>query len=278
MKAAIYLTVAGILYNASAHGQNDLAEGQQLFRTYCSACHDVHSEIYGPQLASITKKRNREWLYAFIQNSQQVIISGDSYARYLFEQYDRAVMPSFQHLSQAHINEIISYISYESGREVNKTEDRGASAGILRGKQIFQDQCKTCHSINFEKDAPALGSVSKRLPYPWLKNFIHNSQKVIRSGDHYANDLYNQFDDKVMVSMEFLTDDDIKDVLAYIQYISTAHMPEDPHAGGIEQSSAVNLNSKSNYSFFLFATLGILTLTTLLFLVARLLHTLGKEN
>jgi hypothetical protein len=90
---------------------------------------------------------------------------------------------------------------------------------------LFRDQCSSCHFIHYEgRYAPALGSVSKRLPREWLIPFIQNSQKVIRGGDKYAQDLFDRYHKRVMVPMEFLTEDDITDILNYIAFSSTTEV------------------------------------------------------
>src|SRR5699024_1494414 len=62
---------------------------------------------------------------------------------------------------------------------------------ISQGKQLFSDNCAVCHSIHEQVVGPALVNVTDRRPVPWLIDFIHNSQKVIQSGDEYAVNLYN---------------------------------------------------------------------------------------
>jgi cytochrome c2 len=177
-------------------------------------------------LASITKKKREDWLINFIRNSQQVIADGDPYANYMFEQYDRQVMPSFEVLSYEEIKSILLFIEQRSSFDGTNSslsaigQDDHIDPGVLRGKVIFRDQCQSCHLIDRESFGPALGSVTKRHPDEWLEEFIRNSTAVIESGDDYAIYLYERFDQKVMVPMPFLTDDDISDVLDYIALAS----------------------------------------------------------
>lgn len=205
-----------------------LQQGELLFRRHCNACHSVHREVVGPMLASITKKRSHAWLIRFISNSEQVIASGDAYARHLSDAYNNQVMPTFSMLSQQDIESILAYIERESLVQVDETpvHDRitvKSDSSILRGRVLFRDQCSSCHFIHYEgRYAPALGSVSKRLPREWLIPFIQNSQKVIRSGDQYAEALFERYHRRVMVRMDFLTENDITDILNYIAYSSTS--------------------------------------------------------
>lgn len=202
------------------------ASGKKIFRTYCSSCHSTHQEIYGPMLGSISKKRTEPWLIAFIQNSQEVIRSGDPYAKALFEKFNNQVMPSFKELSEEDIKAILYYLEYESIHPSSYLNDAAISSttnsSILKGKQEFTEHCATCHFIHKESSfAPALGSVTKRHDRAWIISFIHNSQKVIKDGDPYAKNLYEQFDRHVMTSMDFLEDEEINSILDYIEYAST---------------------------------------------------------
>lgn len=202
--------------------------GKHLFETNCSPCHGVHQEIVGPMLASITQKRSRDWLTRFIRDSQAVIVSGDAYAVHLFASYNRQVMPAFPMLPDSAIHAILQYIAAESFTHVDETPvytalNETSNESILHGHTLFRDQCASCHYIHYEsRYAPALGSVSRRHPRPWLRAFIHDSQQVIRGGDVYGSDLFRTYHNRVMVPMEFLTQKDIDDILAYITFSSAS--------------------------------------------------------
>jgi cytochrome c553 len=182
----------------------------------------------GPQLASVHRKKSLSWLIRFIRNSQQVIDSGDSYAAALFDRYNRQVMPSFESLTDQEIRSILYYVAIESRTPVETiTSDqevmRSGNASLLRGKQLFQQQCASCHAVHFEGDqGPALGSIAKRHSRDWLFSFIRNSQRVVQQGDPYATRLFYEYDEQVMVPMPFLTDNEIESVLAYVTFVSSS--------------------------------------------------------
>jgi cytochrome c2 len=214
-----------------AIGQKDsmhFISGRSLFNTLCSPCHGVHKEIVGPMLASIAKKKKQEWLISFIQNSQNVIMSGDPYALFLYKKYNQQVMPSFSKLSGKEIENILYYIEIESLHRMESVEGNSdvaeeSNGAILKGKQLFQSQCSSCHIINQESYyAPALGSITKRHSRTWLVPFIRNSQKIIKEGDPYAVDLFNAFEHRIMVPMEFLSKEDINCILDYIEFTSAS--------------------------------------------------------
>jgi len=177
-------------------------------------------------LASISKKKARSWLIPFIKNSQSVIRSGDPYATLLFEKFNNQVMPAFEHLSSREMEAILYYIEIESVEPSEVMNDAdisiAVSSEILDGKHEFLEHCSMCHFIHKESYfAPALGSVSKRHSREWLISFIRNSQKKIKQGDSYAENLYQSFDQHVMTQMNFLEEEEINSILDYIEFEST---------------------------------------------------------
>jgi mono/diheme cytochrome c family protein len=233
MKTLIYilLLIMGATRTSLAFTLEDstqyFIDGRETFRSHCSVCHSVHKEIVGPALGSITKKRSEQWLISFIRNSQAVITSDDDYAKFVYKQFNQTVMPAFHELSENEMQEILYYLKRESlypEEPVRNEVDilNCYNAKVLSGKKIFQNQCANCHYLQKEneREGPALGSVTKRRPRPWLMAFIKNSQHVIKSGDPYAVGLYNAFDKRIMVPMEFLSDQDINSILDYIEFAS----------------------------------------------------------
>ncbi|HEX5169378.1 MAG TPA: cytochrome c [Cyclobacteriaceae bacterium] len=256
----------------------DYRKGQLLFETNCSACHSIHQEILGPVLASITKKKPQSWIVSFIRNSQNVIASGDPYANVLFRKYDNQVMPSFEKLPYDQIKAILFYIEHESKRSsgefssIDVQQDEHIDPGILRGKVIFRQQCQSCHFIEREGFGPALGSVTKRLSNEWLRNFVKNSQAVVQSGDPYAVYLYQSFDRREMVPMSFLADEEIDDVLNYIEYAS---MKENhPMSNRLYQQSLVNIKPEdpqgSKITKYVLIGLSIVAGSLYIYLISRL--------
>lgn len=91
----------------------------------------------------------------------------------------------------------------------------------IRGKKLFRKNCASCHRKNMKDDmtGPALRGVSDRwagreeLLYDWIKN----SQAVIATGDPYSVALYKEWDNSEMNAFPKLTDEDIVDLLSYIE-------------------------------------------------------------
>jgi mono/diheme cytochrome c family protein len=181
-------------------------------------------------LASITKKKSKAWLTRFIRNSQAVISSGDAYANLLYKNYNH-VMPSFSELSDDDIHDILNYLESNSTTVINEMAMdndimQNSNPDVLYGRQLFRQQCASCHSIYHESYGPALGSVTKRLPKAWLIPFIRNSQKIIKGGDPYALPLFDSFNHRIMVNMDFLNEEQINSILTYIEFASALnHLP-----------------------------------------------------
>ena len=87
-----------------------------------------------------------------------------------------------------------------------------------KGKALFSQNCASCHAIDKQLTGPALRGVedrwsSKENLHAWIKN----SQAFLKTGDPYANNLYNQFNKIAMNSFPGLSDQDIDAILGYIK-------------------------------------------------------------
>ncbi|MFC5625850.1 c-type cytochrome [Algoriphagus winogradskyi] len=89
---------------------------------------------------------------------------------------------------------------------------------VAAGKTVFNANCKQCHKLDQKYTGPALRGASDRAPVETVKSFIKNSSAVIASGNAYYSNLYKEFNSLMMPAHEFLTDDDLNNLLAYIEY------------------------------------------------------------
>lgn len=89
---------------------------------------------------------------------------------------------------------------------------------IAAGKSVFNANCKTCHKLDQKMIGPALRGVTDRQSAEWAKSFIKNSSAVIASGDEYATALFAEFNNTVMPAHTFLSDDDLNNLLSYIEF------------------------------------------------------------
>ncbi|MBO9153123.1 c-type cytochrome [Chitinophaga sp. GCM10012297] len=91
------------------------------------------------------------------------------------------------------------------------------AADPAAGKALFQQNCASCHNVHKKLTGPALAGVEDRwADKKLLHSWIRNSAAVLKTGDKYANDLFNQYNKLPMTAFPALTDANIDDILAYI--------------------------------------------------------------
>jgi cytochrome c551/c552 len=143
--------------------------------------------------------------------------------------------------------------------EVSDSEE-----AISAGKSIFNANCRTCHRLDQKNVGPALRGVTDRHSIDWNKRFIRNSQLLIASGDAEAIAVYNEFNQLVMPNHEFLSDDDLMNLLAYIEYGDKVDPAAQAAVGGDGQVSGGGTGIPSEY---LTIILGVLVIVLLLILI-----------
>jgi len=99
---------------ADSSAQKAIAYGKSIFETNCRSCHSLRYSVTGPALAYIGQRRSEEWLYDFIRHNDKVLSSGDCYARYIYNIYNKTPMNTFPELNRADVRHVIDYITSES--------------------------------------------------------------------------------------------------------------------------------------------------------------------
>jgi len=95
------------------------------------------------------------------------------------------------------------------------------------GKALFQSNCASCHNPFKDGTGPALKGVSERVPDKNLLHaWVHNSAKILGSGNPYFNALFNRFNKTSMTVFGTSLSD--KDIDAIINYVETAQPPPPP--------------------------------------------------
>ena len=87
----------------------DIDLGKKLFNTNCAACHKLDKKAVGPALSGVTEKYDKEWLYNWIKNGNQMIKDGDPQAIAIWEEYNRSVMTNYPQFSNEDIDNILAY-------------------------------------------------------------------------------------------------------------------------------------------------------------------------
>ncbi|HSF53561.1 MAG TPA: c-type cytochrome [Algoriphagus sp.] len=154
---------------------------------------------------------------------------------------------------------LIGVSAYAADPAVASSEE-----AIAAGKTVFNANCKTCHKLDQKMIGPALRGATDRQTVDLVKSFIKNSQAVIASGEPYYNNLYKEYNNTVMISHEFLSDDDLNNLLSYIEHGDKVDPAAAAVAAGGEAGAAAGGGIPSEY---LSIILGVLVLVLLLILV-----------
>ncbi|MFV0539961.1 MAG: c-type cytochrome, partial [Aestuariibaculum sp.] len=90
-----------------------------------------------------------------------------------------------------------------------------------KGKTLFNTNCAACHQLDKKMTGPALRNIQQKLEEEqgldkeWLASWIRNSTALIKSGDAYANKIFEEYSKMPMTPFPQLSDQDIDDILAY---------------------------------------------------------------
>jgi cytochrome c551/c552 len=86
------------------------------------------------------------------------------------------------------------------------------------GHALFSANCASCHKVDAKLVGPALSGVEDRWPSrAKIHEWVHNSTKVIQSGDPYAVNLFNQYNKTQMTPFPQLSDKDVDAILDYVK-------------------------------------------------------------
>ncbi len=152
------------------------------------------------------------------------------------------------------------------------------------GKQLFNQNCAACHALNRKMTGPALANVEQTLQEEqglgkdWLYKWIRNSPSMIASGDAYANEIYNEYNQAAMTPFPTLSDEDIDNILAY-----TAAPPKTAEATAGAEATGEGAGGASSGGISNEIILGALALVlgllvVMLFLVNQTLKRIAAAN
>ena len=101
-------------------------------------------------------------------------------------------------------------VDYLEGHDINK------------GEELFKANCASCHKLGDEKKARLIGpglnvEIFEEYTEEWLISWIRNSSAMIESGDEQAIAIFEEYNQSVMSAFLTFSDDDIRDILAYIE-------------------------------------------------------------
>ena len=132
------------------------------------------------------------------------------------------------------------------------------------GKSIFMSRCAACHNVNKNMTGPALSGVDLRRSIDWIISFVQSSQSMVKKGDTTAIALFEKFKRIQMPDHADLTNQNIKNIVAYIKAESKL-IPDDkaPFVRPGQKKPTYLPISIRNYGFFIvyFAVVIALILT-----------------
>lgn len=133
------------------------------------------------------------------------------------------------------------------------------------GKALFRNYCASCHSKDMKRNmtGPALAGVMDRwsdYPVEDLYAWIRNSQALIASGHPRANEVYNQYNKVLMTAFPNITDENITDLLSYINGVANGTYGTPTGVVPTESSETQQSGLGKWVYFALLAFLGLLAL------------------
>ena len=140
-----------------------------------------------------------------------------------------------------------------------------------KGKTLFNTNCAACHQLDKKMTGPPLRNIESKLAdeqgldRTWLAAWIRNSAGVIKSGDAYANKIFNEYNQTAMTAFPQLSDQDISDILAY-----TAEVPQETAtAGGVPQEPQTPVEPGTSNKLILGALALLFALLALALILVR---------
>jgi len=103
-----------------------IAEGEKLFNEYqCNSCHNVVGKKVGPALAGVYDRRDLDWIYSWVKNSQAMIAAGDPQATALWNEYKPSAMTPYD----LENDQILAIMAYVRNVEENPPADKNTVTG-----------------------------------------------------------------------------------------------------------------------------------------------------
>ena len=129
-------------------------------------------------------------------------------------------------------------------------------------------------NFNGKLTGPGLAKITDKREIDWLKKWIKNNSKLRKSGDKDAIAIFEEYNNSVMQSFEYLSEQDILDILEYTRVGDVKTVASTNIASGKEAKKDEDI------SYWTLAFVVILFFLILMFLarVKNMLKKVAKEN
>lgn len=176
-------------------------------------------------------------------------------------------MISFRHITKICLLSALLFLGFSTVNIVSAQD----------GKALFTTNCASCHQVHKPSTGPALAGVEDRWPNKAnLYSWIRNSAAFLKTGDKYANDLYNTWNKTAMNQFPNLTDEEIGAIITYINSVPAPGAAA--AAGGAADPNAAAAAESDNTLLFGILTLILAVVALILLQVNANLKKLADER
>lgn len=152
-------------------------------------------------------------------------------------------------------------VVFLSSIAVSSVSAQDAAAGAA----IFKQKCTACHGLEKAVVGPALKGIDTKYDEAWLLKWIKNAPAFIASGDPLAVKA-SQYSPAMMSAFPELSDDDIKNIVAYVK-VGDVKPAADPNAPAGSAGAPADKGGVSN-----FMLIGLFAVIVIAFLVILVLN------
>ena len=147
---------------------------------------------------------------------------------------------------------------------------------IEDGEKLFKSNCVSCHQIDKKVIGPALRGVNDKYSQEWLLKWIKNSAELIASGDPDAIAIYEEYNKSAMSAFTYLSDDDILNILAYVEVAPEKVAPV--NVAGLSAGEVSQVDPKRKYYVQLTLSILLLLIVIGLWKVKNMLKEAANEE
>ncbi len=152
----------------------------------------------------------------------------------------------------------------DTSKAAASTVATAPSGDAAAGEALFKANCTSCHALNKRVLGPALAGVNNRHNEAWLIKWIKNSPAMVASGDKEAVKIYEEYNKAAMTPFPQFSDDDVKNILAYIKV--------EGDKGPVDKTDGPKLPPSADAGYSNYMIFGLIAVVIVAFLVILLLN------